>query len=89
MLGGSAKGVVRQVIAGEFGKNVDSQKRVLEQFDPCGILMVVDVTFDKKERNVILSMEQHIALVQGGWVEEYVYLVKVLKEAQEQVVDNR
>lgn len=48
MLGGSAKGAVRQVIAGEFGKDVDSQKRVLGQFDPCGILLVADVTFDKK-----------------------------------------
>ncbi|MGP4130559.1 hypothetical protein OJE16_12620 [Pantoea tagorei] len=48
MLGGSAKGAVRQVIAGEFGKDVDSQKRVLGQFDPCGILLVADVSFDKK-----------------------------------------
>jgi len=89
MLGGSAKGAVRQVIAGEFGKDVDSQKRVLGQFDPCGILLVADVTFDKKEHNVVLSMEQHIARVQGGWVAEYAYLVKVLKEGKEQVVDNR
>ncbi len=37
MLGGRAKGAVRKVIAGEFGKDVDSQKRVLGQFDPCGI----------------------------------------------------
>ncbi|RPE03070.1 hypothetical protein BBB56_06635 [Candidatus Pantoea deserta] len=89
MLGGSAKGAVRQVIAGEFGKDVDSQKRVLGQFDPCGILLVADVTFDKKEHNVVLSMEQHIARVQGGWVGEYAWLVKVLKEGQEQVIDNR
>jgi hypothetical protein len=31
MLGGDAKGAVRQVVAGEFGKDVDSQKRVLGQ----------------------------------------------------------
>lgn len=89
MLGGSAKGAVRQVIAGEFGKDVNSQKRVLGQFDPCGDLMVADVSYDKNERNVILSMEQHIARVQGGWVAEYAYLVKVLKEGKEVVVDNR
>lgn len=89
MLGGSAKGAVRQVIAGEFGKDVDSQKRVLGQFDACGMLQIADVTFDKNERNVSFSMEQHIARVQGGWVAEYAYMVKVLKAGQEQVVDNR
>nr|MBA2816786.1 homoserine/homoserine lactone efflux protein [Candidatus Pantoea persica] len=34
-------------------------------------------------------MEQHIARVQGGWVAEHAYMVKVLKAGQEQVVDNR
>lgn len=89
MLGGSAKGAVRQVIAGEFGKDVDSQKRILGQFDPCGDLMIADVTYNKKERNVTLSMEQHIARVQGGWVAEYAWLVKVMQAGKEQVVDNR
>jgi len=89
LLGGSAKGAVKQVIAGEFGKDVNSQKRVLGQFDACGDLLVADVTYDKNERNVILSMEQHIARVQGGWVAKYAYLVKVLKEGKEVVGDNR
>ncbi|ORM86803.1 hypothetical protein HA42_00030 [Pantoea deleyi] len=89
LLGGNAKGAVKQVIAGEFGKDVNSQKRVLGQFDACGELTVADVSYDKSERNVILSMEQHIARVQGGWVAEYAYLVKVLKEGREVVVDNR
>ncbi|HBV90387.1 MAG TPA: hypothetical protein DEF80_05250, partial [Pantoea sp.] len=31
LLGGNAKGAVKQVIAGEFGKDVNSQKRVLGQ----------------------------------------------------------
>jgi len=89
LLGGNAKGAVKQVIAGEFGKDVNSQKRVLGQFDACGDLTVADVSYDKNERNVILSMEQHIARVQGGWVAEYAWLVKVLKEGKEVVVDNR
>ena len=89
LLGGNAKGAVKQVVAGEFGKDVNSQKRVLGQFDACGDLTVADVSYDKSERNVILSMEQHIARVQGGWVAEYAYLVKVLKEGKEVVVDNR
>lgn len=89
LLGGNAKGAVKQVIAGEFGKDVNSQKRVLGQFDACGDLTVADVSYDKNERNVILSMEQHIARVQGGWVAEYAWMVKVLKEGKEVVVDNR
>ena len=89
MLGGSAKGAVRQVIAGEFGKDVNSQKRVLGQFDRCGGLMVADITYDKSEGNVVLSMEQHIARVQRGWVAEYAYQVKVVKAGKEEMVDNR
>lgn len=89
MLGGNAKGAVRQVIAGEFGKDVNSQKRILGQFDPCGDLMVADVSYDKSEHNVRLSMEQHIARVEDGWMAEYAYLVKVVKEGKEVVVDNR
>jgi len=89
LLGGSARGAIKQVVAGEFGKDVNSQKRVLGQFDACGDLMVADISYDKSERNVILSMEQHIARVQGGWVAEYAYRVKVLKEGEEVVVDNR
>ncbi|MGK3142086.1 hypothetical protein [Pantoea sp. C2G6] len=89
LLGGSARGGVKQVVAGEFGKDVDSQKRVLGQFDACGDLTIADITYDKNERNVMLRMEQHIVRVQGGWVAEYAYLVKVLKEGKEVVVDNR
>lgn len=89
LLGGSAKGQVRQVIAGEFGKDVNSQKRVLGQFDRCGDLLVADISYDKNERNVILSMEQHLVRVQDGWVAEYAYLVKVIKQGSEVVVDNR
>ena len=89
LLGGSARGAVKQVIAGEFGKDVNSQKRVLGQFDACGDLLVADVSYDKNERNVILNMEQHIARVEGGWVAEYAYRVRVLKAGKEVVVDNR
>lgn len=89
LLGGNAKGNVQQVVAGEFGKDVDSQKRVLGQFDRCGSLLVADISYDKNERNVAFSMEQHISRVQGGWVAEYAYLVKVIRQGKEEVVDNR
>ncbi len=89
MLGGDAKGAVRQVVAGEFGKDVDSQKRVLGQFDQCGDLMIADISYDKNEGNVLLNMEQHIARVQRGWVAEYAYKVRVVNAGKEEVVDER
>ncbi len=89
LLGGAAKGAVKQVIAGEFGKDVDSQKRVLGQFDRCGDLLAADISYDKREGNILLSMEQHIARVQRGWVAEYAWRVVTLKADQEQLVDQR
>jgi len=89
LLGGAAKGAVKQVIAGEFGKDVDSQKRVLGQFDRCGDLMVADISYDKREGNIVLSMEQHIARVQRGWVAEYAWRVTAIKAGREEVVDQR
>lgn len=37
LLGGNAKGAVKQVVAGEFGKDVNSQKRVLGSLTPVAI----------------------------------------------------
>lgn len=89
MLGGTAKGRIRQFVAGEFGKDVNSQKRILGQFDPCGSLSVADISYDKNEDNVVLTMEQHISRVARGWLGEYAYLVQVEKDGKQVVVDNR
>lgn len=89
MLGGTAKGQIRQFVGGEFGKDVNSQKRILGQFDPCGSLTVADISYDKNENNVLLTMQQHISRVAHGWVAEYAWLVKVEKAGKQTVVDNR
>ncbi|MFD1803291.1 hypothetical protein ACFSFZ_13965 [Mixta tenebrionis] len=80
MLGGTVKGKIKQVVMGEFGKNVNSQKRLLSQFDSCGQLTVADMSYDKVEKNVVLAMVQHITRVSQGWLAEYQISVKVKKE---------
>ncbi|QHM71367.1 hypothetical protein [Mixta intestinalis] len=79
LLGGMAKGKIKQVVMGEFGKNVNSQKRLLSQFDSCGQLTVADMSYDKVEKNVVLAMVQHITRVSQGWLAEYQISVKVKK----------
>ncbi|UQY42682.1 hypothetical protein [Mixta hanseatica] len=80
LLGGTAKGPIKQVVMGEFGKNVNSQKRVLGQFDRCGQLTIADISYDKTDQNIVLAMEQHIFRVSHGWLAEYQISVKVQKE---------
>lgn len=89
LLGGTAKGQIKQVVMGEFGKNVNSQKRVLGQFDRCGRLTVADISYDKDERNVVLAMEQHISRVDHGWLAEYQISVSVKKENALVEVNNK
>lgn len=80
LLGGTAKGQIKQVVMGEFGKNVNSQKRVLGLFDRCGQLTVADISYDKNDQNIVLAMVQHISRVSHGWLAEYQISVKVKKE---------
>lgn len=89
LLGGTAKGDIKQVVMGEFGKNVNSQKRVLGQFDRCGHLTVADISYDKNDRDVVLAMVQHISRVSHGWLAEYQISVKVKKEDALVEVNNK
>ncbi|KOC87626.1 hypothetical protein [Winslowiella iniecta] len=89
MLGGSSKGMVRQFVVGEFGKDVDLQKRLLGQFDRCGNLTIADISYDKNEGNVLLKMEQHIARVTDGWQAEYAYSVMVQQQGKTVEVSNK
>lgn len=89
LLGGTAKGPIKQVVMGEFGKNVNSQKRVLGQFDRCGQLIVADISYDKNDQNIVLAMEQHIFRVNHGWLAEYQISVKVQKEHDLVEVNNK
>lgn len=89
MLGGTAKGQVRQFVVGEFGKDVDLQKRLLGQFDRCGNLTVADISYDKNEGNILLKMEQHIARVTDGWQAQYIISVMVQQQGKAVEVSNK
>ncbi|KAB8307912.1 hypothetical protein EH228_14500 [Erwinia endophytica] len=82
LLGGTVKGPVKQVVVGEFGKDVDQQKRIISEFDRCGGLARADVTFDKHEGDVMLKMVQNIVRVATGWESVYDLSVFVIKEGQ-------
>ncbi|GLR07310.1 hypothetical protein COO59_17905 [Mixta theicola] len=89
LLGGTAKGKIKQLVMGEFGKNVNSQKRVLGQFDRCGQLIVADISYDKNDQNSVLAMVQHISRVSHGWLAEYQISIKVQKEDALVEVNNK
>lgn len=82
LLGGTAKGPVKQVVIGEFGKDVNQQKRILAEFDRCGSLLRADVSFDKAEGNMLLRMVQSIVRVTSGWEVVYDMSVFVMQSGQ-------
>ncbi|WP_433977333.1 hypothetical protein [Erwinia sp. E_sp_B01_9] len=49
------------MVVGEFGKDVNQQKRILGQFDRCGALIRADISYDKNEGALMLRMVQSIA----------------------------
>ncbi|MFS2224798.1 hypothetical protein [Pantoea sp. B65] len=89
MLGGTARGPIKQVVVGEFGKDVDLQKRLLGQFDRCGNLMIADSSYDKNEGNVLLKMEQHVVRIPNGWQAEYAVSVQVKQQDKMVEVNNK
>ncbi len=89
LLGGTAKGQVRQVAVGEFGKDINSQKRLLAQFDACGRLQVAQASYDKNENNVQLNMEQHLMRTPTGWQADYKISVRVNKDNKWVEVTNK
>jgi hypothetical protein len=82
LLGGTAKGKIKQVVVGEFGKDVNQQKRILGQFDRCGALLRADISYDKNEGNMMLRMAQSVVRVTTGWQALYDMSVFVIKEGQ-------
>lgn len=89
LLGGTAKGPVKQVVMGEFGKDVDRQKRILGEFDRCGALLRADISFDKHEGNVALKMVQSITRVAAGWQADYALAVFVQQQGKLVEVNNK
>lgn len=82
MLGGTAKGPVKQFVVGEFGKDVDQQKRMLGQFDRCGALLRADISYEKQEGNMQIKLVQNIERVEQGWRSGYDLVVYQLKDGQ-------
>lgn len=89
LLGGTAKGPIKQVVVGEFGKDVNQQKRILGQFDRCGALLRADISYDKSEGSMMLRMVQNIARVNSGWQSVYDMSVFVIKDGQSVEVNRK
>ena len=82
LLGGTAKGPIKQFVVGEFGKDVNQQKRMLGQFDRCGVLMRADISYEKQEGNLQIKLVQSIERASQGWRSDYDLVVYALKDAQ-------
>ncbi|KQN53052.1 hypothetical protein [Erwinia sp. Leaf53] len=82
LLGGTSKGPIKQVVIGEFGKDVNVQKRLLAQFDRCGVLSVADMTYDKQDGRTLLKLVQKIVRVSDGWQMSYNISLSVLKDGR-------
>ncbi|KMV70987.1 hypothetical protein WB66_08875 [bacteria symbiont BFo1 of Frankliniella occidentalis] len=89
MLGGTAKGPVKQFVVGEFGKDVDQQKRMLGQFDRCGALLRADISYEKQEGNMQIKLVQNIERVGQGWRSGYDLVVFQLKDGQPVEVNHK
>lgn len=86
LLGGTAKGAVNRFAVGEFGKNVDRQKRMLGEFDRCGILNRVDMRYDKREGNTRFNMIVAGERTDDGWLGQFEVVVFALRNGSEVAV---
>ncbi|MTD25632.1 hypothetical protein [Erwinia sorbitola] len=89
MLGGTARGPLKQFVLGEFGKDVNQQKRMIGEFDRCGVLKRADIRFDKQEGAIQLSLIQSIEHVRDGWLSSYAMTVNDLSSGQARVVNDK
>lgn len=89
MLGGMARGPVKQFVLGEFGKDVDQQKRMMGEFDRCGVLERADIRFDKQEGRLQLTLVQNIERVRDGWLANYVMTVSEHQNGQPVVINDK
>ncbi|WP_455812969.1 hypothetical protein [Pseudomonas graminis] len=89
MLGGMARGPVKQFVLGEFGKDVNQQKRMIGEFDRCGVLQRADVRFDKQEGKLQISLVQNIEHVRDGWLSSYAMTIAELRDGQPVVINDK
>ncbi|WP_380177592.1 hypothetical protein [Kalamiella sp. sgz302252] len=85
LLGGTAQGPVKQVVMGEFGKDVNRQRRILGEFDRCGSLLRADISMDKNEGDVVLKMAQNITRIASGW--QAIYEMSVFARQKGELVE--
>ncbi|MBK4725812.1 hypothetical protein FY046_01305 [Erwinia sp. 1181_3] len=89
MLGGMARGPIKQFVLGEFGKDVNQQKRMIGEFDRCGTLKRADLRFDKQEGKLQISLVQSIEHVRDGWLSSYEMTVAELGRGQPVVINEK
>ena len=89
LLGGTAKGPMKQFIVGEFGKDVDQQKRMLGKFDRCGVLTQADISYDKQDANTRFKLDMKIERVSVGWQARYEITVFALRDDAEAVLHHK
>ncbi len=89
LLGGTARGPMKQFIVGEFGKDVDQQRRMLGKFDRCGVLTQADISYDKQDVNTRLSLDMKIERVRAGWQARYEMTIYAMRENAEAVVHHK
>lgn len=89
MLGGMVKGPVKQFVLGEFGKDVNQQKRMIGEFDRCGVLQHADIRFEKKDGALHLLLVQSFEHVSDGWLSSYTVTVSALREGKPVVMNDK
>lgn len=89
LLGGTAKGPMKQFIVGEFGKDVDQQKRMLGKFDRCGVLTQADISYDRQDINTRLKLDLRIERVSVGWQARYDMTIFGMRNNSEVVLHNK
>lgn len=89
MLDGTAKGDIRQVVAGMVGKDLDEQARSSILFDTCSRLAVEAYDYHKKERNITLMMSNHTQKADYGWVSEYDIVVSLNKDGKQTILNHK
>lgn len=89
MLGGMARGPIKQFVLGEFGKDVNQQKRMIGEFDRCGALKRADLRFDKQEGQLQIALVQNIEHVRDGWLSSYEMTVAELRDGQPVVINDK
>lgn len=89
MLGGMARGAIKQFVLGEFGKDVNQQKRMIGEFDRCGRLKHADLRFDKQQGKLHISLLQNIEHVSDGWLSNYEMTIAELRGGQPVVINEK